>query len=70
MMCEVSYIGIDVLEEPAASILNPEDGNSTILRNTGHHLSDYRRPHPRNVSNVLFPEIWSSEHLQAINNNY
>lgn len=42
MLCKVSYIGIDVLKEPAASTLNPEDGNSMILRNTGNHLSDYR----------------------------
>lgn len=74
MLCEVSYIGINVLKEPAASTLNPEDGNSMIVRNNGNHLSDYsvitRRPQPRNVSNVLFPQIRFSEHLQAMNNNF
>jgi hypothetical protein len=40
---EDSYtVGIDVLEKPPASTLNPEDGKSTILQNTGNHLSDYK----------------------------
>lgn len=42
MLCEVSYIGMDILKEPAASTLNPEDVNNMILWNTGNHLSDYR----------------------------
>jgi hypothetical protein len=41
------HIGINILEELAASIFGADDGDQRFLQNIGIHLSKYRASHPR-----------------------
>jgi hypothetical protein len=39
--------GTNVLDEPGASILYPENGGISFLRNVGAYVQDYTTPHVR-----------------------